>query len=51
MVGEREMGLDGIKLGLGLGLGHGVVSALAKRLTPAKPVHAEVTAFDQAMAV
>jgi hypothetical protein len=47
MVGEREMGLDGIKLGLG----HGVVSALAKRLTPAKPVHAEVTAFDQAMAV
>jgi hypothetical protein len=44
--GEREAWLDGIKLGLG----NGVVPALAKGLAAAKPMHAEVTAFDQAVA-
>jgi len=43
---EREKWLDGIKPRLR----HGVVSTLAKGLTPTKPVHAEVTAFDQAVA-
>jgi hypothetical protein len=44
--GEREKWLDGIKLGIG----HGVVPTLAKGLAPTKPMHAEVAAFDQAVA-
>jgi hypothetical protein len=43
---EREKWLDGIKPRLR----HGVVSTLAKGLAPTKPMHAEVAAFDQAVA-
>jgi hypothetical protein len=44
--GEREKWLDTIPSGLR----HGVVPALAKGLATAKPVHAEITAFDRPVA-
>jgi hypothetical protein len=40
---EGKQGLDGIKPGRW----HGIMPALAKGLTAAKPVHAEVTAFER----